>query len=74
MGRTGLANLDKHGQPQWRRGAESFLLPLPQMTVAHEVTETLDIPSNPMVNATADDSELRLEVWSQGPMATGELV
>ena len=41
------------------------------MTVAHEVTETLDIPSNPMVNATAEDSELRLEVWSQGPMATG---
>ena len=70
MGRTELANLDKHGQPQWHRGAESFLLPLPQVIVAREGAENLDMPSFPMINAAAEDSELRLEVWSQGPLAT----
>ena len=68
MGRTGVASLDKDGQPQWQRGLDSFLLPLPQVTVAHK--ESFNISSNPMIDGAAEDSELRLEVWTQGPIAT----
>ena len=63
MGRTGMASLDSHGQPQWQLRKETFLLPLPHL-VSPDKADTVGALSSPMINSSAEDSELRLAVWT----------
>lgn len=70
VGRSKPGELSNNGQPQWKRGTESFLLPLPSSDV-----QSVDVEQfpPPMIVGNVDEAELLLEVWTSRPTPLGPI-
>ncbi|KAJ8601659.1 hypothetical protein CTAYLR_007448 [Chrysophaeum taylorii] len=76
VGRTSHGEIDSTGQPFWKRGTESFLLPMPQYkspAILGRDGDADDQRPPPMISGEANDVELRLEVWTTRPAPFGPI-
>lgn len=75
VGRSKPGQLSSNGQPFWKRGTESFLLPMPfsdnELSAIHG-DDVKQFPP-PMIAGDVDDAELLLEVWTSRPAPLGPI-